>query len=86
MELVIEVLQTVVLLSGIMFLYLVMALGLGLPMGTSWFLTLNGHESGSKAIRKFLKEDVIGLLVVMVIFSVIAGAGATLLIYLRQTM
>jgi hypothetical protein len=85
-ELVIEVLQTVVLLSGIMFLYLVMALGLGLPMGTSWFLTFNGHESGSKAIRKFLKEDVIGLLVVMVIFSVIAGAGATLLIYLRQMM
>ena len=86
MELVIEVLQTVVLLSGIMFLYLVMAFGLGLPMGTSWFLTFNGHESGSKAIRKFLKEDVIGLLVVMVIFSVIAGAGATLLIYLRQMM
>lgn len=86
MELVIEVLQTVVLLSGIMFLYLVMALGLGLPMGTLWFLTFNGHESGSKAIRKFLKEDVIGLLVVMVIFSVIAGAGATLLIYLRQMM
>ena len=86
MKLVIEVLQTVVLLSGIMFLYLVMALGLGLPMGTSWFLTFNGHESGSKAIRKFLKEDVIGLLVVMVIFSVIAGAGATLLIYLRQMM
>lgn len=86
MELVIEVLQTVVLLSGIMFLYLVMALGLGLPMGTSWFLTFNGHESGSKAIRKFLKEDVIRLLVVMVIFSVITGAGATLLIYLRQMM
>lgn len=86
MELVIEVSQTVVLLSGIMFLYLVMALGLGLPMGTSWFLTFNGHESGSKAIWKFLKEDVIGLLVVMVIFSVIAGAGATLLIYLRQMM
>lgn len=86
MELVIEVLQTVVLLSGLMFLYLVMALGLGLPMGTSWFLTFNGHESGSKAIRKFLKEDVIGLLEVMVIFSVISGVGATLLIYLRQVM
>ena len=84
MELVIEVLQTVVLLSGIMFLYLVMALGLGLPMGTSWFLAFNGHESGSKAIRKFLKEDVIGLLVVMVKFSVISGVGATILIYLRQ--
>lgn len=86
MESVIEVLQTVVLLSGIMFLYLVMALGLGLPMGTLWFLTFNGHESGSKAIRKFLKEDVIGLLVVMVIFSVISGVGATMLIYLRQMM
>lgn len=86
MELVIEVLQTVVLLSGIMFLYLVMALGLGLPMGTSWFLAFNGHESGSKAIRKFLKEDVIGLLVVMVIFSVISGVGTTILIYLRQMM
>lgn len=86
MELVIEVLQTVVLLSGMMFLYLVMALGLGLPMGTSWFLALNGHESGSKAIQKFLKEDVIGLLIVMVIFSVISGVGATLLIYLRQMM
>lgn len=86
MESVIEVLQTVVLLSGIMFLYLVMALGLGLPMGTSWFLAFNGHESGSKAIRKFLKEDVIGLLVVTVIFSVISGVGATLLIYLRQMM
>ncbi len=86
MESVIEVLQTVVLLSGIMFLYLVMALGLGLPMGTLWFLTFNGHESGSKAIRKFLKEDVIGLLVVMVIFSVISSVGATLLIYLRQMM
>lgn len=86
MESVIEVLQTVVLLSGIMFLYLVMALGLGLPMGTLWFLTFNGHESGSKAIRKFLKDDVIGLLVVMVIFSVISGVGATLLIYLRQMM
>ena len=86
MELVVEVLQTVVLLSGMMFLYLVMALGLGLPMGTVWFLTFNGHESGSKAIRKFLKEDVVGLLVVMVIFSVISGVGATLLIYLRQMM
>lgn len=86
MELVIEVLQTVVLLSGMMFLYLILAMGLGLPMGTSWFLAFNGHESGSKAIRKFLKEDVIGLLVVMVIFLVIAGVGATLLIYLRQMM
>lgn len=86
MELIIEVLQTVVLLSGIMFLYLILAMGLGLPMGTSWFLSSNGHESGSKAIRKFLKEDVIGLLVVMVIFSVISGVGATLLIYLRQMM
>lgn len=61
-------------------------MGLGLPMGTPWFLTFNGHESGGKAIQKFLKEDVIGLLVVMVIFSVIAGAGATLLICLRQMM
>ena len=86
MELVIEVLQTVVLLSGMMFLYLILAMGLGLPIGTSWFLAFNGHESGSKAIRKFLKEDVIGLLVVMVIFSVISGVGATLLIYLRQMM
>ena len=86
MELVIEVLQTVAFFCGIMFLYLVVALGLGLPMGTSWFLAFNGHESGSKAIRKFLKEDVIGLLVVMVIFSAISGVGATLLIYLRQMM
>lgn len=86
MELVIEVLQTVVLLSGVMFLYLILAMGLGLPMGTSWFLAFNGHESGSKAIRKFLKEDIIGLLVVTVIFSVISGLGATLLICLRQMM
>ena len=86
MELVIEVLQTVVLLSGMMFLYLILAMGLGLPMGTSWFLAFNGHESGSKAIRKFLKEDIIGLLIVTVIFSVISGVGATLLIYLRQMM
>lgn len=86
MELVIEVLQTVVLLSGMMFLYLILAMGIGLPMGTSWFLAFNGHESGSKAIRKFLKEDVVGLLVVMVIVSVISGVGATLLIYLRQIM
>lgn len=86
MELVIEVLQTVVLLSGMMFLYLILAMGLGLPMGTSWFLTFNGHERGSKAIRKFLKEDAVGLLVVMVIFSVISGVGATILIYLRQTV
>ena len=50
MELVIEVLQTAVLLSGMMFLYLILAMGLGLPMGTLWFLTFNGHESGSKAI------------------------------------
>lgn len=84
MELVIEVLQTVVLLSGIMFLYLVMALGLGLPMGTSWFLTFNGHERGGKAIQKFLKEDAVRLLAVMVLFSVISGVGATILIYLRQ--
>lgn len=69
-----------------MFLYLILAMGLGLPMGTSWFLAFNGHESGRKAIRKFLKEDVVGLLVVMVIFSVISGVGDTLLIYLRQMM
>ena len=69
-----------------MFLYLVMALSIGLPIGTSWFLAFNGHESGIKAIRKFLKEDFIGLLVVMVIFSVISSVGATLLIYLRQMM
>ena len=86
MELVIEVLQTVVFFGGIMLLYLTLAMGLGLPMGTSWFLAFNGHESGSKAIRKFLKEDVVGLLVVMVIVSVIYGVGATLLIYLRQIM
>ena len=86
MELVIEVLQTVVLLSGMMFLYLILAMGLGLPMGTSWFSTFNGHESGGKAIQKFLKEDAVGLLAVMVIFSVISGVGATLLIYLRQMM
>lgn len=86
MELVIEVLQTVVFFGGIMLLYLTLAMGLGLPMGTSWFLAFNGHESGSKAIRKFLKEDVVGLLVVMVIVSVISGVGATLLIYLRQIM
>lgn len=86
MELIVEVLQTVVFFGGIMFLYLILAMGLGLPMGTSWFLEFNGHESGSKAIRKFLKEDVIGLLVVMVIFSAISGVGATLLIYLRQMM
>lgn len=86
MELVIEVLQTAVLLSGMMFLYLILTMGLGLPMGTSWFLTFNGHESGGKAIQKFLKEDAVGLLAVMVIFSVISGVGATLLIYLRQMM
>lgn len=86
MELAIEVLQTVVFFGGIMLLYLTLAMGLGLPMGTSWFLVFNGHESGSKAIRKFLKEDVIGLLVVIVIFSAISGVGATLLIYLRQMM
>ena len=86
MELVIEVLQTVVFFGGIMFLYLILAMGLGLPMGTSWFLTFNGHESGSKAIRKFLKEDVVRLLVVMVIFSLISGVGATLIICLRQMM
>lgn len=86
MELVIEVLQAVVLLSGMMFLYLILAMGLGLPMGTVWFLTFNGHERGGKAIQKFLKEDAVRLLAVMVIFSVIAGAGATLLIYLRQMM
>lgn len=86
MELVIEVLQTVVFFGGIMFLYLILAMGLGLPMGTSWFLAFNGHESGGKAIQKFLKEDAVRLLVVMVIFSVISGVGATLLIYLRQMM
>ena len=86
MELVIEVLQTVVFFGGIMFLYLILAMGLGLPMGTSWFLTFNGHESGGKAIQKFLKEYAVGLLAVMVIFSVISGVGATLLIYLRQMM
>ena len=86
MELIVEVLQTVVFFGGIMFLYLILAMGLGLPMGTSWFLAFNGHESGSKAIRKFLKEDVIGLLVVMVVFLVISGVGATLLMYLRQMM
>lgn len=69
-----------------MFLYLILAMGLGLPMGTGCFLTFNGHESGSKAVRKFLKEDAVGLLEVMVIFSVISGVGATLLIYLRQMM
>jgi len=53
-ELVIEVLQTVVLLSGMMFLYLILAMGLGLPMGTSWFLTFNGHERGGKAMQQFL--------------------------------
>lgn len=82
----IEVLQTVVFFGGIMFLYLILAMGLGLPIGASWFLAFNGHESGGKAIQKFLKEDVVGLLVVMVIFSVISGVGATLLIYLRQMM
>ena len=84
MKLVIELLQTVVFFGGIMLLYLTLAMGLGLPMGTSWFLTFNGHESGSKAIRKFLKEDVVRLLAVMVLFSVISGVGAAILIYLRQ--
>lgn len=84
MELVIEVLQTVVFFSGMMFLYLILAMGLGLPMGTVWFLTFNGHERGGKAIQKFLKEDAVRLLAVMVLVSVISGVGATVLIYLRQ--
>lgn len=86
MKLVIEVLQTVVFFGGMMFLYLILAMGLGLPMGTVWFLTFNGHERGGKAIQKFLKEDAVRLLAVMVLFSVISGVGATLLIYLRQMM
>lgn len=86
MELVIEVLQTAVFFGGIMFLYLTLAMGLGLPMGTVWFLSFNGHESGGKAIQKFLKEDAVRLLAVMVLFSVISGVGATILIYLRQMM
>lgn len=86
MELVIEVLQIVAFFGGIMFLYLTLAMGLGLSMGTVWFLSFNGHESGGKAIQKFLKEDAVRLLAVMVLFSVISGVGATLLIYLRQMM
>lgn len=83
MELIFEILHRLTFFSGMTFLYFVMVSFIIVPMGIMFESTTN-NISEWEAIKKFFKEVFVDMLVTMVKFSLIAGIGVTILIYLRQ--
>lgn len=81
----IEVLSTFGFLSAMTFLYLVIAFTIGFPVGIMW-VALVDNMNELEATKRFFKEVINEMLLVMVIFSLIAGVGATVLIYLRPLL
>ena len=83
MELIIEILYRLTFFSGMTFLYFVMVSFIIVPIGIM-FVSMTDNISEWEAMKKFFKEVFVDMLVTMVKFSLIAGIGVTILIYLRQ--
>lgn len=83
MELMFEILYRLTFFSGMTFLYFVMVSFIIVPIGIM-FESMIDNISEWEATKKFFKEVFVDMLVTMVKFSLIAGIGVTLLIYLRQ--
>lgn len=83
MELMFEILYKLTFFTGMTFLYFVMVSIIVVPMGIM-FASMTDNISEWEATKKFFKEAFVDMLVTMVKFSLIAGIGVTILIYLRQ--
>lgn len=83
MELMFEILYKLTFFSGLTFLYFVLVSFIIVPMGIM-FESMTDNISEWEATKKFFKEVFVDMLVTMVKFSLIAGIGVTILIYLRQ--
>lgn len=83
MELIIEILHRLTFFSGMTFLYFVMVSFIIVPIGIM-FGSMTDNIGEWEATKKFFKEIFVDMLVTMVKFSLIAGIGVTILIYLRQ--
>ena len=83
MELMFEILYRLTFFTGMTFLYFVMVSFIIVPIGIM-FGSMTENMSEWEATRKFFKEVFVDMLVTMVKFSLIAGIGVTILIYLRQ--
>lgn len=82
MELMFEILYKLTFFSGLTFLYFVLVSFIIVPMGIM-FESMTDNISEWEATRKFFKEVFVDMLATMVKFSLIAGIGVTILIYLR---
>lgn len=83
MELMFEILYKLTFFTGMTFLYFVMVSIIVVPIGIM-FASMTDNVSEWEATKKFFKEAFVDMLVTMVKFSLIAGIGVTILIYLRQ--
>lgn len=83
MELMFEILYKLTFFTGMTFLYFVMVSIIVVPIGIM-FASMTDNVSEWEATKKFVKEVFVDMLVTMVKFSLIAGIGVTILIYLRQ--
>ena len=83
MELIFEILHRLTFFSRMTFLYFGMVSIIVVPMGIM-FTSMTDNISEWEATKKFFKEVFVDMLVTMVKFSLIAGMGVTILIYLRQ--
>lgn len=83
MELMFEILYKLTFFTGMTFLYFVMVSIIVVPIGIM-FASMTVNVSEWEATKKFFKEAFVDMLVTMVKFSLIAGIGVTILIYLRQ--
>lgn len=82
MELMFEILYKLTFFSGLTFLYFVLVSFIIVPMGIM-FESMTDNISELEATKKFFKEVFVDMLATMVKFSLIAGIGVTILIYLR---
>lgn len=82
MELMFEILYKLTFFSGLTFLYFVLVSFIIVPMGIM-FESMTDNISEWEATKKFFKEVFVDMLATMVKFSLIAGIGVTILIYLR---
>lgn len=83
MELMFEILHRLTFFSGMTFVYFMMVSIIVVPIGIM-FASMTDNVSEWEATKKFFKEAFVDMLVTMVKFSLIAGIGVTILIYLRQ--
>ena len=78
-----EILHRLTFFSGMTFVYFMMVSIIVVPIGIM-FASMTDNVSEWEATKKFFKEAFVDMLVTMVKFSLIAGIGVTILIYLRQ--